>query len=106
VAVFPPQRIFTNLPKEQISQVTKELEESIEVDRSEIGLYRILQQRLSATSISAPGETKQPMGVDLMLREKDEAMRVLWGLVQREYEEINGKQEVIRFLNGLSYYAT
>ena len=104
--MFPPLRIVTNISKEQVAQAIRELEESIEVDRAEIGHYQILGQKLSATSVTAIGERKVPMGVDFTLREKDQAVRELQGLVQKEYEEINGKQDVASFLQRLMAYAT
>jgi hypothetical protein len=104
--MYPPQRIVTNFPKAQVTQAIRELEQSIEVDRVEIGIYQILEQRLSATSVTAAGGPAVPMGVEFALREKDRAKRVLQGLVQKEYEEINGKQEVVSFLHRLMTYAT
>jgi hypothetical protein len=104
--MYPPLRIVTNIPRAQVAQAIKELEQSIEVDRAEIGHYQILEQKLSATFVAAVGERKVPMGVDFTLREKDQAMKVLQGLVQKEYEEINGKRDVVSFLNRLMVYAT
>ena len=103
--MYPAQRIVTNLPKEQIDQAIKEIDQSIEVDRAEIGLYQILQQRLSETLVAAPGEETAPMAVDFILREKDEVAKILQGLVQKEYDEINGKQDVMTFLDRLLAYA-
>ena len=104
--MHPPPRIVTNVSKARVAQAIEELERSIEVDRAEIGHYQILEQTLSATSVTAVGESKQPIGVGFALREKDQAMKALLLLVQKEYEEINGKQEVVSFLNRLLFYAT
>lgn len=104
--MYPPQRVVTNIPKAQVAQAIAELEQSIEVDRVEIGIYQILEQRLSETSVTAVGGQAVPMGVDFALREKDQAKLVLQGLVLKEYEEINGKREVVSFLNRLKAYAT
>ena len=104
--MYPPQKIVTNIPREQVSQAIAELEQSVEVDRIEIGIYQILEQRLSQTSVTAVGGQVVPMGVDFAMREKDHASMVLQGLVQKEYEEINGKREVVSFLNRLLAYAT
>jgi hypothetical protein len=104
--MYPPQRIVTNIPRGQLEQAMRELEQSIEVDRVEIGHYQILEQVLSATSLRAAGGREVPMGVDFALREKYEMKSVLQGLVRMEYDEINGKQEVISFLNRLKAYST
>lgn len=101
-----PQRMVTNLRKAQLDQAIRELEQSIEVDRVEIGHYQILEQMLTATSVTATREPTAPMGVDFALREKDRVKGVLQGLVRMEYDEINGKQEVASFLNRLLAYAT
>ena len=102
----PPQRIFTNFPKAQIMEAIRELDLSMEVDRTEVGLYRILDQKLSEIYLTAPREPRLPMGLDFAIREKDQMRKVLQGLVRKEYDEINEKQEVISFLYGLIAYAT
>jgi hypothetical protein len=104
-SMYPQQRVVTNLSKEQIAQAIREIDRSIELDRAEISLYRILHERLSAIQVSAPGEPKTPIAVDFIMREKDEMMRALQGLVEKEYDEINGKQDVMGFLSKLSAYA-
>jgi hypothetical protein len=104
--MYPPHRIVTNVPKAQVAQAIKELEQSIEVDRAEIGHHRILGQMLAATSLTAAGGPTVPMGMDFALREKDRAKGLLLGLVQMEYDEINAKLEVVGFLNRLMAYAT
>jgi hypothetical protein len=104
--MYQPQRMVTNFPKEQLAHAIRELEQSIELDRVEIGGYQILEQKLSATSVTAVGGPKMPMGVDFALREKDQVRKELQGLVQKEYDIINGKQEVVSFLRRLMGYAT
>lgn len=104
--MYRAQRIVTNLPRAQVAKAIEELEQSIEVDRVEIGHYQILERALSMTSVTAVGESKPPMGVDFALREKDQVMKVLLRLVQMEYDEINGKLEVVSFLQRLMTYAT
>jgi hypothetical protein len=104
--VYPPQRIFTNISKEQILELVKDVNRSMESDAAEVSLYQILEQRLATVEVRAPGEKQAPMGVDLALREKDEVIRVIRGLVQKKYDEINGKQEVVAFLKRLAAYAT
>jgi hypothetical protein len=104
--VHPQERVVTNIPRAQVAEAIRELEQSIEVDRAEIGHYQILGQTLSATSVRASDGGGVPRGVELALREKDEATKVLWGLIQKEYEEINGKLEVVDFLKRLLVYAT
>jgi hypothetical protein len=84
----------------------RELEQSIEVDRAEIGHYQILEQMLSATSLTAIGRPTVPMSVDIALREKDQVKGLLQGLVRMEYDEINGKQGVLSFLRRLMTYTT
>jgi hypothetical protein len=101
--MYPPPRIVTNIPRAQISLAIRELERSIEVDRAEIGHYQILEQMLSATSLTAVGGTKEPMGIDFALREKDQVKGLLQALVRMEYDEINGKQEVVSFLRRLAH---
>ena len=51
--MYPPARIVTNFPKQQIEQAIRELERSIEADKNEIGLYQILEQRLASTSVTS-----------------------------------------------------
>ncbi len=104
--MYPPHRVVTNIPKAQVNRAIEELEQSIEVDRAEIGHYQILERTLSLTSVTAAGEPKVPMGVDFALREKGQVIKLLQGLVRMEYDEINGKQEVVSFLNRLMAYAT
>ena len=104
--MFPAQKIVTNIPRAQVNQAVEELEQSIEVDRTEISHYRILAQTLSVTSLRAVGEPRPAMGLDFALREKDQVTKLLQRLVQLEYDEINGKQEVVSFLNLLLAYAT
>jgi hypothetical protein len=106
MAMYPPQRIVTNISREQVDQAIEELEQSIEVDRTEISHYQILERMLSATSLRAVGGGKAPMGLDFALREKQQAKGALQGLMQMEYDEINKKQEVLRFFNRLRVYAT
>ena len=103
--MYPPQRIVTDLPKEQIIQAIKELDQSIEADKTEIGLYQIVLQRLSAARVSELGEPKTAAGLDYVLREKDEVTRILQGLIEKKYDEINGKQDVMGFLSKLTVYA-
>lgn len=102
----PEKRIFTNFQRWEIIQSIRNLQDSIELDKVEVGFYQIIDRKLSETTITAPDEAEVPMGVDFALREKDEIRRVLLGLVQREYDSINGKEQVIRFLNRLLPYAT
>ncbi len=104
--MHPPQRIVTNIAKAQVHQAIEELEQSMEVDRVEIGHYQILEQTLSVTSMTAVGEPRIPMGMDFALREKDQVIKLLQGLVRMEYDEINGKKEVVSFLNRLMVYTT
>jgi len=104
--MYPPHRIVTNVPREQVNQAIRELEQSIEVDRAEVGHYQILAQTLLATSVAAVGGPGVPMGVDFVLREKDQAVKLLQGLVRMEYDEIGGKQEVVGFLRRLAAYTT
>ena len=104
--MHPAQKIVTNLPRPQVNQAIEALEQSIEVDRAEISHYQILAQMLSVTSLTAMGEPRPPMGVDFALREKEQVIKLLQRLVRLEYDEINGKQEVVSFLNLLLAYAT
>jgi hypothetical protein len=104
--MYPPHRIVTNMSKEHVDQAIEELEQSIEVDRTEIGHYQILEEMLSAASLKAVGGGKAPMGLDLALRERQQAKGVLQGLRQLEYDEINKKQEVLSFFNRLRAYVT
>jgi hypothetical protein len=103
--MYPPQRIVTNITRAQVVQAIMELEESIEVDRAEIGHYQILEEKLSATSVASVNGEGVPMVVDFTLREKDQVKGVLQGLVQKEYDEINGKREVVSFLYRLMSFA-
>ncbi len=84
----------------------KEIDRSIESDASEVSLYQIVEQRLATIVVRAPGEEKVPTGVDLALTEKDDILRTLHGFVQKEYDEINGEQEIVSFLKRLAAYAT
>jgi hypothetical protein len=102
--MHPPQRIVTNIPRAQVNQAMRELEQSIEVDRAEIGHYQILEQMLSATSLTAIGGAAVSMSTDIALREKDQVKGLLQGLVRMEYDEINGKQGVLSFLRRLMTY--
>jgi len=102
--MYPPHKIVTNISGAQVAQAIRELEQSIEVDRAEIGHYRILAQMLSATTVTAVGEPKVPMGVEFALRDKDQAKELMQGLVRMEYDQINAKQEVVSFLQRLMAY--
>jgi len=104
--MYPAQRIVTNISRKQVDQAIEELEQSIEVDRTEIGHYQILEQMVSAASLKAVGGGKAPMGLDFALREKQQAKHALQGLMQLEYDEINKKQEVLSFFNRLRAYVT
>ena len=104
--MYPLQRIVTNISREQVDRAIEELEQSIEVDRAEIGHYQILEQTLSATSLRAVGGGRPPMGLDFAFSEKQQAKGALQGLVQMEYDEINKKQEVLSFFNRLRVYVT
>jgi hypothetical protein len=104
--MYPRQRIVTNISREQVDRAIEELEQSIEVDRTEIGHYQILEQMLSAASLRTVGGGKAPMGLDFALREKQQAKGALLGLMQLEYDEISKKQEVLSFFNRLRVYVT
>ena len=106
LAMYPPQRIITNMSRQHVDQAIEELEQSIEVDRTEIGHYQILEEMLSAASLKAVGGGKAPMGLDLALRERQQARGALQGLRQLEYDEINKKQEVLSFFTRLRAYVT
>jgi hypothetical protein len=81
LVMHPPHKIVTNISRAQVTQAISELEQSIEVDRAEIGHYQILAQMLSATSVTAVGEPTVPMGVEFALRDKDQAKELVRGLV-------------------------
>jgi len=104
--MLSPSMTVTNLSKEQILEAKRDLERSIEANREQISLFQILLQRLSRTSVTSKGGGDLPMAADFLLREKDEVRRVLQGMIQREYDQINGKQDVAAFLDRLLPYAT
>ena len=104
--MLSPSMTVANLSKEQILEAKRDLERSVEANREQISLFQILLQRLSTTTVTSKGGGDLPMAADFLLREKDEVHRVLQGMIQREYDQINGKQDVAAFLDRLLPYAT
>lgn len=104
--MHPQQRIFANITKAQITELVRDLDRSMETDAAEVSLYQILGQKLTDIRLTTPGDEKAPMAVDFALREKDEVTKTVHGMVQKKYDEINGKQQAIAFLMRIAPYAT